>query len=170
MIRALLERLGWEFIYGQDGEHRTLYLLRVPLTPGTRWGGMYLHVFMRGDVDPDCHDHPWYFWTFPLVSYLEEVMLKGGVKVGELRVTKIRNVKCFRWHHRPGAFAHRILGRTQKFMATDTRGQSIPMVKPVPGRIVTLVWHGPKRREWGFWVQDRWVPWRQYVYGIHDRA
>lgn len=146
MIRSLLERLGVEWIYGADGENESLYLLRIPLSPGTRWGGMYLHIFLRGDLDPDCHDHPWYFWTFPLVSYAEVVRPKGGDKFKYAHV-----VDSFRWHHRTGDYAHRVLGTGDR-------------------RIYTIVWHGPKRREWGFWVKDRWVPWRAYLYGLHDRS
>lgn len=38
------------------------------------FGRLRFHVFFRGDQDPDCHDHPWGFWTFPLRSYVEEVL------------------------------------------------------------------------------------------------
>ena len=58
---AIIER-----IYGRE-ETTTLYLLRVKLTPKTRWGQLYLHIFHRGDQDRCPHDHPWDFWTFPLV-------------------------------------------------------------------------------------------------------
>lgn len=62
------ERLfGRHVIYGKEAEHATPYMTRY-------WfGRLRLHIFHRGDQDPDCHDHPWDFWTFPLTSYVEEV-------------------------------------------------------------------------------------------------
>lgn len=59
---------GVNRIYGADGEHETPYMTRA-------WfGRLRFHLFHRGDADPDCHDHPWGFWTFPLRSYVEEVL------------------------------------------------------------------------------------------------
>lgn len=59
---------GINRIYGADGEHETPYMTRA-------WfGRLRFHLFHRGDADPDCHDHPWGFWTFPLRSYVEEVL------------------------------------------------------------------------------------------------
>ncbi len=129
-------------VYGQDGEHWTPYLTRVFLTPRTRWGGLYLHIFHRGDQDRHVHDHPWTFWTFPLNSYLEVVrhLQQGTMLVG--------CVERFKWHRRSAEHAHRVMGPARK-------GQR---------KIVTLVWHGPKERSWGFWVDDAWVHWRDYIY------
>lgn len=59
---------GINRIYGEDGAHETPYMTRAWL------GRLRLHIFHRGDQDPDCHDHPWGFWTFPLRSYMEEVL------------------------------------------------------------------------------------------------
>lgn len=59
--------MGFNRIAGVEGEHETNYMTRV-------WfGRLRLHIFHRGDNDPDCHDHPWDFWTFPLTPYVEEV-------------------------------------------------------------------------------------------------
>ena len=120
-----------------------LYLWRLKLTPSTRWGGLFLHVFHRGDEDRHLHDHPWNFWTFPLVSYNEE-WGDEGYGIHERRVHR------FRLHYRKATFNHRIM-------------------HPRDGRkIVTLVWHGPKIRSWGFWTEEGWVPWRRYL--GHDRS
>lgn len=60
--------LGMNTITGEDG---TPYMTRV-------WvGRLRLHIFHRPDHDPDCHDHPWDFWTFPIWpphGYVEEVV------------------------------------------------------------------------------------------------
>ena len=59
--------MGFNRIAGVEGDHETNYMTRV-------WfGRLRLHIFHRGDNDPDCHDHPWDFWTFPLTPYVEEV-------------------------------------------------------------------------------------------------
>lgn len=132
-----------ERIYGRDGEHDTLYLWRMKCTPTTRWGGLYFHVFHRGDADPDTHDHPWEFWTFPLVSYNEEVRVTKNDTVYFVR----RRVRRFRLHHRRATYSHRVLSQFGG------------------GRIYTFIWHGPKVRRWGFWVKGKWVHWKEYVYG-----
>ena len=59
---------GVNNIYGAEDGKETVYMTRV-------WfGRLRFHIFFRGDQDPDCHDHPWGFWTFPLRSYVEEVL------------------------------------------------------------------------------------------------
>ena len=66
---------GWRNrIYGRDNEHSTVYMTRFWI------GRLRLHVFWRGDKDPDHHDHPWGFWTFPLHSYVEEVASYSSYK------------------------------------------------------------------------------------------
>jgi hypothetical protein len=126
---------------------RTPYLTRVIL------GRFRLHVFHRGDADPDHHDHPADFWTFPLVSYVEEIdhpWSRGH--------TLWRVVRAFRLHRRRAEFSHRVLGRWtgQRWEDGTPRYDT--------GQIATLVWWGRKRREWGFWTSERgWVPWRVYL-------
>lgn len=155
--KSLLERIGLiERLWGRQGLHNSLYMTRVKLTPTTRWGGLYLHIFHRGDADPDPHDHPWEFWTFPLVSYFE-------MRMSERPRLELHHVEALRLHHRPAGYAHRVLGP----------------VDPAYKRIATLVWHGPGARHWGFWVTSghpgwdqnapscgsrRWVHWRNYLF------
>lgn len=119
-----------------DRAGSTPYLTKVTL------GRFELHLFHRGDADEDCHDHPCDFWTFPLVSYVEEYLDNG--------VRRTREVKAFRLHRRRAEFAHRIIG-------------------PVGNRrtqIATLVFNGKNRREWGFYTPEGWQHWRTY----HDGA
>jgi hypothetical protein len=125
-------------LWGGEGA-RTPYMTRVIL------GRFRVHVFHRGDVDPDCHDHPADFWTFPLVSYVEEyVRADGGLA--------FRVVKAFRFHRRSAEFAHRVIGRwTGEWFNADA------------GQIATLAWWGKKRRDWGFHTARGWVPWRIYT-------
>lgn len=153
---------------GPDGAAtRTCMLTRIILSPKTRWGQLYLHIFHREDLDRDPHDHPFEFWTLPLnQGYWEEVFVHSPKHAlhaadGCFRMVQVRP---WRWSHRSALHTHRI---------TRTETGRWPLV--------TLVWRGPTIREWGFWChspatavgypsegasRDRYlVQWKQYVYG-----
>lgn len=121
------ERLG--------GNRGIAYMTRVV------WGRYRFHVFHRGDVDPDPHDHMWRFQTFPLVSYIEEVWPIVGRELPRYHV-----VKAFRWHWRPAHWRHRVIGRAD--------GKLAP--------IISIVITGPKERVWGFWPDGVFVEWWRY--------
>ncbi|MER8478408.1 hypothetical protein [Mesorhizobium sp. M1163] len=172
-----MNALGIQTIYGTDGEYETPYMTRVWI------GRLRLHIFHRGDADPDPHDHPWDFWTFPLTSYVEDFTLRildsdrshdalpmVALKMGW--VTKRRLVRAFRIHHRRANYLHRVLGRFSGNWWHDWPGRlrGHPPLPCFDGRkIVTIVWVGRQSRKWGFlryrdgnWC---WTPWREYVFG-----
>ena len=126
-----------ETLWDRDGA--TAYQTRV------KCGRFRIHIFWRGDRDPDMHDHPSDFWTFPLVSYVEE-WADGW-----------RLVRAFRLHRRKAGFAHRVLGAWSGHI--DQYGTPHINCRP----IVTLGWWSKKRREWGFHTPTGWVPWQVYV-------
>ena len=68
-IQRLRER--WKFvILGRDGSPA---MVRYRLLD-TRWGGLYVHHFLRSDQDRDLHDHPWHFTSLILWGgYVEEL-------------------------------------------------------------------------------------------------
>jgi hypothetical protein len=144
--------LGFHTIYGDEGERRTSYMTRVWI------GRLRFHVFHRGDADPDCHDHPWDFWTFPLTSYVEEVaepIWMSGPLPMQYHLRR-QLVRAFRLHYRPATHCHRVVGRSS--------GQGLQTEN---GRIYTLVWRGSSGRAWGF-LKNRdgqwcWTPWRDYI-------
>lgn len=158
----------WNTIYGRDGEHGTPYMLRFGI------GRLRFHIFYRGDHDPDPHDHPWAFWTFPLTSYVEEVYTPISIDPelnGEMRASYRSNVQLvrrFRFHYRDATHTHRVLGRWNgKICLNDDR----PIFEPdyEEGKIFTVVWRTGKARKWGF-LKNRdgkwcWVAWREYVFG-----
>jgi hypothetical protein len=156
---------GWHTIYGVDGEHAAPYMTRI-------WAGrLRLHIFYRGDNDPDPHDHPWDFWTFPLTSYVEEVTTRGWVDVGVIGYqSHLKVVRAFRLHHRPATYCHRVLGRALIAVYGSQDGNIFEVLPAaVPGRIITVVWRGKGERKWGF-LRNRdgkwcWTPWREYVFG-----
>lgn len=164
---------GRSTIYGREGEHHTPYMTRYWI------GRLRLHVFYRGDADPDPHDHPWEFWTFPLTSYVEEVMwapvadaIRDGTSMASFpdpsNLISRQGVKRFRWHYRPATHCHRVLGRWSHLQMWTEQGDLIPdsaimhyerhwrddegeeQIEIVPCKIVTIVWRGNTGRRWGF--------------------
>lgn len=151
-----------ETFYGQDGEHRTPYLTRVSLGRN-----FCLHIFHRGDGDPDPHDHKRAFVTFPLTSYVEEVYRHGEAEGRH----ELRIVRAWRPHFRGRRFIHRVIGR---WTGGRTHHTGAPDPATDDGQIVTLVWWlGRPRETWGFWCWPKaglwsrryFVEWRDYVYG-----
>lgn len=161
---------GRSVIYGREGDHDTPYMTRYWI------GRLRLHIFWRGDQDPDCHDHPWDFWTFPLTPYAEEVAEPYAVAdyadehdPAELGVTprkwkkRLQIVPAWRWTFRPATHCHRVIGRL------DHVQTSPPILHLNSKPIVTLVWRGRPSRKWGF-LKNRdgkwcWVAWKEYVFG-----
>lgn len=167
---------GMSTVYGVDKEYATPFMTRIWL------GRLRLHVFHRPDQDSDCHDHPWDFWTFPLTSYVEEVVEEhfqtynhgSGAIINPPIVTYERHaniVKAFWPHFRPAAHTHRVLGRWKGEFLYDWPGKKRggdPIPFPEPGRIVTIVWRSHTKRKWGF-LKNRdgrwcWLPWKEYVF------
>ena len=132
---------GWNSVTDEFGDK---YLTRIFI-----WR-LRLHIFHRGDDDPDCHDHPWGFYTFPFNSYWEEVLeeIEGEYKIISNVVTR------FRWHYRPATYCHRVVG------PLNTKRK----------KIITLVWREAFQRKWGFKVvcspnKIDWIYWREYLWG-----
>lgn len=174
--------MGFNTIYGRDGDDDGPYMTRIWF-----WR-LRLHIFHRGDLDEDCHDHPFNFWTFPLTSYVEEVALPVrdtamlGQPVPPERFYKIQQiVPAFRWSFRPATHCHRVLGAWDGTMRNDHTVARVSLKgserwarsKYWPGvdqgrKIITLVWISKRMRAWGF-LKNRegkwcWVAWRDYVF------
>lgn len=149
---------GISTIWGADTPDRP----EVPYMTRIWIGSLRLHIFHRGDADPDCHDHPWDFWTFPLNSYVEEVVtpIRQAVAEGYPQPepkfgTFKQMVEAWRWTFRPAEHCHRVLGPVRRHWLWGEK-------------IVTLVWRSKARRSWGF-LKHRdgrwcWQAWRDYVY------
>lgn len=153
-------RWGLFTIYGADGE--TPYMTRLML------GRLRLHIFHRGDEDPDPHDHPWDFWTFPLTAYVEEAVDMVGERQDILRRT-LRVVPAYRISFRPATYTHRVLGRFDPSRPGRGAVDCFGVARTSKRKIVTIVWLGRSRRPWGF-LKSRdgrscWVAWREYVFG-----
>lgn len=126
-----------------------VYLLRTP------WFGILLHRLRRPDHDRDMHDHPWSFFSVVLWGWYEEVigawtrptnndwvMLWDESGQARNRPQIRRQIRIFNFKRADRMDPHRI-----SYVAPGT---------------LTLVFHGPKRRDWGFHTPQGWVPQREY--------
>lgn len=111
-----------------------------------------LHVFHRGDPGDALHDHPWWYVTVPLVSYVEQVLGRG--------VLYYRVVPALWPSFRPASHTHKVLGRWGGGVVAG-----VPTVQP--GAVITLALRGRNKLAWNY-VQFRSgkeyrFPWRRYL-------
>lgn len=102
---------------------------------------VFLHKFLKGDPD-DIHDHPWPYAT---------LILKGGYYewIPQFNPDGTKSCEVRKWRG-PGHF------RT-------CSSESYHRIELAPGVTAwTLFMPGPKRRDWGFLVKNRWVQHEQY--------
>lgn len=103
---------------------------------------VFLHKFLKGDPD-DVHDHPWPYAT---------VILKGGyyewVPEFDLQGKKISETRHWRG---PG---HVRLSKSTSYHRIELKSDITAW---------TLFMPGPKKRDWGFLVNNRWIQHEQYL-------
>jgi len=110
---------------------------------------VFLHKFLKGDPD-DVHDHPWPYATLILkggyYEWLPQFDSKGN-KIAEMCV----------WRG-PGSF--RICS-----------ANSYHRIELDPNVTAwTLFMPGPKKRDWGFLVKNKWVQHEQYLKERYEQA
>jgi hypothetical protein len=144
MLLKLLDRLGRKRIV-MDRVENEPYLERYYLFLRERKRfpfNVFLHKFLKSDPD-DVHDHPWPYATLILkggywewIPHFDTV----GRKTGEYQV----------WRG-PGHF--RI-----------SKANSFHRIELDPDITAwTLFMPGPKQRDWGFLVKNKWVQWQEYL-------
>jgi hypothetical protein len=144
MLLRLLERLGRKRIVLDRVEYEP-YLERYYLFLREREQfpfNVFLHKFLKSDPD-DVHDHPWPYAT---------LILKGGywewVPVFNTLGQKISEIQHWRG---PGHFR-------------VSSANSYHRIELDPNITAwTLFMPGPKQREWGFLVKNKWIQWEQYL-------
>jgi len=110
---------------------------------------VFLHKFLKGDPD-DVHDHPWPYATLILkggyYEWLPQFDSKGN-KIAEMCV----------WRG-PGSFR-------------VCRANSYHRIELDPSVTAwTLFMPGPKKRDWGFLVNNRWIQHEQYLKERYEQA
>jgi hypothetical protein len=122
-----------------DSEYITrLHLIKTP------WFAACLHWINKPDPEPYLHDHP--------VSFLSIVL--RGMYV-EYRSTITNGSPFGMWWTN----TKHVVRRFNFVRASENDLHSIRHV--LPGTL-TLVFMGPKVREWGFHAPDGWVHWKDY--------
>ena len=130
---ALLQRMT---IPCRDG---LVYLVRLRIVQ-TPWFGVYVHDILEPDGDRDPHDHPWTFFSVVLRgAYTETVHTDPWFGLG---ATKTQTWRRGSIHRMNRDSAHRIVGLTSG--------------------LKTLIFTGPRRRNWGFHTPNGFVTWQEY--------
>lgn len=115
---------------------------------GRRWGdwmpSIRLHHIMREDLDPHLHDHPWNARTFILRNWYREEKPRQH---------------CGMSNWTPTYVVQRNAGDT----ATLRFGEYHRIVEVAEGGVWTLFVTWKKLGTWGFLVNGRKVPWREYL-------
>jgi hypothetical protein len=144
MIKKLMHRLD-RYRVILDRQSNEPYLERYYVfLKDRKWFpfNIFIHKFLKSDPD-DVHDHPWPYAT---------IILKGGyyewTPVFNSKGDKLSEVCQWRG---PGSF--RVCGATSYH-----RIELDPSVE-----CWTMFMPGPKKRDWGFLVNDQWVPHEQYI-------
>lgn len=132
-------------------------------------GRLWVHIFRRADKDVFYHDHEWDFYTFPLKSYVEEVLVVADkdlwyenkrVLKGE-RYVRHDIVRAWRWHKRKAEHAHRIVA-TYHMRRWPESGYRPIYWNMIPSAwdkssnwpVITICWKGKPRRNWGAWQKS----------------
>jgi hypothetical protein len=148
IARFGLEANAIKFVGGRNKgklylEQFLLHLLLITLR---------LHCFRMGDDDRAPHDHPFWFWTFPLCGYYERYWDPAK------RIFKTRWVAPFRFHFRPAKFRHCV-----KIDTTQVQPDGVKFCK---SPVWTIVICGRYTNRWGFWpTPSKFVPataWEAY--------
>ena len=147
----LLERMGRKRIV-MDRQSDEPYLERYYLFLKDRDRfpfNVFLHKFLKGDPD-DVHDHPWPYAT---------LILKGGyyewLPQFDSKGNKIAEICVWRG---PGSFR-------------VCRANSYHRIELDPSVTAwTLFMPGPKKRDWGFLVNNKWIQHEQYLKERYEQA
>jgi len=108
--------------------------------------GLYLQKIIRSDLSKDLYDHPWRWGRLILWGQLkEQTKIKGSV------ITHQRTVRLL--HLTP--------------LVSSRFSHAIELVNDKP--VWMLFWHGPARNQWGFWIDNKKVNWREHIGVNHQQ-
>jgi len=124
------------------------YLWRLRLIPVVILNGRkftppfnaFLHVFLRSDHDRALHDHPWASTSINIWGKCREIYMHDTPRVF---VERCRTIPWLKPVHRPASWRH--------MMILDSKFA------------VTLFFVGFKVREWGFWPNNIFVHYKDYL-------
>lgn len=149
-------------IEGADG---TPYMTRYTIVKFRSGRSVLLHHILRDDQD-DLHDHPWDFVSIILKGGYFDVTPGLNVHRYELRDSETV-FDPYRLCRRPIFERWCRPGRVTQHKARDAHKIRL-MPTIVDGGMTrrsswSLVFTGPKKRDWGFWTPSGWMPWKSYM-------
>lgn len=118
------------------------YLTRWYIAPRNKHGNCYLHIQTRSDDDRALHDHPWQNMSVILAGGYDEVI--GDAFGNELATVRRQEGDVVQ---RDTTWTHRLI-----MPEWNTLGYTM-----------TLFTTGPKVRDWGFWVDRKFIPWQRFT-------
>jgi hypothetical protein len=92
-----------------------------------------IHNFHRGDEDPAPHDHPFSFYSLVLIGGYKEFNEEGEFLI-----------------RKPLSFAYRSATHRHR-------------VEPLTKHCWTICVKAKANREWGFWQDGHFIPWKEYL-------
>lgn len=125
-------------------------MIRYYLTPKIFNLRLCIHKFLRSDNDRHYHDHPWNYISLILKGHYVEHFPTPFFSFGNLY-----RVDCT-IHYGPGD----ILRKKKEHK------HWVELINPLTGITKpcwTLILFYGKRRDWGFWVEDKFVPHEEYT-------
>ena len=119
---------------------------------------LMLHKMHRPDDHACHHDHPWAFWTLVLKGgYVEQVTHRKEIYPPyNIRGTVHERVDTR--HNKPGMLLYRPATHTHRIHALPR------------GSCWTLVFRLPRVRSWGFWTNDGWLAWEEFIDQVRDKG
>lgn len=102
-----------------------------------RWGGVFIHHISAPDPGVDLHDHPWWFASLVLKGGYIEVRKDTRLAINGGLSGPVSHRKRWSWRSLPRTVCHSIIN-----CAPNTW---------------TLVIHGPRRGDWGFYTPMGWI-------------
>lgn len=152
------KRRGWGLYashIGPGGSYMRRFILRTP------WGTVRLHNILRSDADRHLHDHPFDFVSFLLNGgYRETTPCAACNGTGKFIDPDLM------WDPRPPdcrdcMSTGKRLRFWPRFSVVRKQAEDLHCLT-IDKPVWTLVFSGPKRRDWGFATEDGWVHNEQY--------
>ena len=103
-----------------------------------KWFGVFVHHMAGPDPGKDLHDHPWNFAS---------LILKGGYN---------------EWRAQTRTPGNKRRSVRKRWSWKALRRNECHRIDRLHGNTWTLVLHGPRLGEWGFYVPEGWMEWHQY--------
>lgn len=131
-----------------DGYYMKRWILRLPFGFTLR-----LHLILRSDGDRHLHDHPFDFVSLLLTGgYVEITPCAACDGLGDVEDSVSGNAErcdtCFG--------TKRQVTKSPRFSINRKRAEDVHALT-LERPVLTLVFAGPKRRDWGFATEQGWV-------------